>query len=141
MTAAVPACRRDGDRARGSATVEFALVLPMLLVVVLAMLEIGLLVKDQLAVVQAARGGAREAAVTLDDEAVRTAAIEAGAVLDPERTEVVVERSGGAGEPVSVRVAYEATVDVPLVGWLFPDRIELTSSTTMRQEVDEEPPP
>ena len=48
---------------RGSAAVEFALVLPLLLVVGLALLQVGLLTKDQLIVQEAARAGARQAAV------------------------------------------------------------------------------
>ncbi len=98
---------------RGSATVEFALVLPLVLVVALAVLQVGLVLTDQLVVVEAARGGAREAAVTLDDEAVRQAALRAGGRLDPERTEVEITRDGGAGDPVTVDVRYRAPVAVP----------------------------
>src|SRR5207245_11209466 len=57
--------------ARGSAAVEFALVLPLLLVVGLALLQVGLLTKDQLIVQEAARAGARQAAVSNDDGSVR----------------------------------------------------------------------
>ena len=39
----------------GSATVEFALVLPLVLVVVLALVQVGLLVRDRLLVEAAAR--------------------------------------------------------------------------------------
>jgi Flp pilus assembly protein TadG len=45
----------------GSAAVELALVLPLVLMMVLALLQVGLLAKDSLVVVQAAREGAREA--------------------------------------------------------------------------------
>ena len=48
---------------RGSAVVEFALVLPLLLAVVLASVEVVVLGRVQLELVQAAREGAREAAV------------------------------------------------------------------------------
>ena len=49
---------------RGSAAVEFALVLPILLLLALALVQVGLLVRDQLILVEAARAGARQAAVT-----------------------------------------------------------------------------
>jgi Flp pilus assembly protein TadG len=39
--------------------VEFALVLPILLVVTLAVVQVGLVARDQLMVVQASRAGAR----------------------------------------------------------------------------------
>ncbi|MFB3739469.1 MAG: TadE family protein, partial [Candidatus Velamenicoccus archaeovorus] len=56
---------------RGSATVELALVMPILLLVCLALVQVGLFARDQLVVVQAARAGARQAAVDLDDGSVR----------------------------------------------------------------------
>ena len=64
---------------RGSAAVEFVLVLPLLLVVGLAMLQLGLLVRDRLMVEAAARAGARAAAVADDPATVRDAALAAAA--------------------------------------------------------------
>jgi hypothetical protein len=124
--------RARGDE-RGSAVVEFALVLPIVLVVALAMLQTGLIVKDQLLVVQAARAGARQAAVDPDVDAARSAAIEAGA-LEPSRTEVSIERAGARGLPVTVVVAYAAPIRVPFVDWLFPPSVRLSGRATMRQE-------
>ena len=49
--------RRDRDS--GSAAVEFALVLPVVLVVALALVQVGLLARDRLLVEAAARAGAR----------------------------------------------------------------------------------
>jgi Flp pilus assembly protein TadG len=43
----------------GSAAVEFALVLPLVLVVALALVQVGLLVRDRLLIEAAARAGAR----------------------------------------------------------------------------------
>jgi hypothetical protein len=45
---------------RGTAAVEFALVLPLVLVVALALVQTGLLIRDGLLVESAARAGARE---------------------------------------------------------------------------------
>jgi len=47
---------------------------------------------------------------------------------------VTVEREGAVGTPVKVTVTYDDPVVVPLVAWLFPTSIELTSAVTMRQE-------
>ena len=118
---------------RGSAAVELALVLPLVLLMSLAIVQVGLLAKDSLMVSQAAREGAREAAVTTDDERVRQAALRGGGLSD-ERTDVSVERAGGAGDPVTVRVEHLAPLVVPLVEWLFPDEVTLTAAATMRQE-------
>jgi hypothetical protein len=118
---------------RGSSTVELALVLPLALLAALAVLQVGLVAKDALIVGQAAREGAREAAVTTDDARAQDSALRGGG-LPPERTEVEVSRAGSVGEPVTVTVRYRTALVVPFVEWLFPDEVELRSSATMRQE-------
>jgi Flp pilus assembly protein TadG len=125
---------RTGERA--SAAVEFALVLPLVLVMGLALVQVGLLVKDQLVVVGSARAGAREAAVDADDSTVRQIAVASASAggLDPSAIEVEVSREGGTGSPVAVKVSYHAPVAVPLVEWLFPSTVDLAGEATMRQE-------
>ena len=120
--------------ARGSAAVEFALVLPLLLVVGLALLQVGLLIKDQLVVQEAARAGARQAAVSADDGSVRDAAIQAGGSLDRSLLTVTVERDQAPDGPVTVSVVYDAPIAVPFVRWLFPSAVRLSARATMRQE-------
>ena len=59
----------DGER--GQAALEFALCLPILALLLLALVQVGLVVCDQVAVVHAAREGARAAAVTGPAQAAR----------------------------------------------------------------------
>ena len=113
---------------------EFALVLPLVLIMAMALLQVGLLVKDQLIVAGSARSGAREGAVSTDDAEVARVAGRAAVGLDPSRLEFDVLRDGGHGTAVSVTVRYHAPVVVPIVSWLFPDTIELRSTAVMRQE-------
>jgi Flp pilus assembly protein TadG len=127
----LPEARRDE---RGSAVVEFALVVPVLMVFLLAMIQAGLLLRDQLVVLEAARAGAREASVSAADEEVRAAAAEAAAALDPAALSVTVQRGGGQGQPVTVDVAYAMAVTVPFVERFFPSVLTLRGSATMRQE-------
>jgi Flp pilus assembly protein TadG len=129
---AAPARRGDGERA--SAVVEFALALPLVLTMAVALLQVGLLVKDQVVLEGVARAAAREGAVTTDDARVHQAAVDAAAGLDPERLQVEVRRQGGGGTPVEVRVTYRAPADLPLVRWLFPEAIDLRATAVMRQE-------
>ena len=126
----------DARGERGSAAVEFALVLPILLMVTLAVVQVGLVARDQLMVVQASRAGAREAAVSLDAQAVRSAVVHAAVGLDPDALDVGVSRAGALGEPVTVTVRYAESIRVPLVAWLFPSVISLRSSAVARQEFE-----
>lgn len=125
--------RRDGQD--GSAVVEFALLLPILFLVLLAAVQVGMIARDQLLLTQAARAGAREAAVTLDDVVVREVALGASPGLDPSRLDLGVVREGTQGSVVTVAVTYRAVVASPLTGWLLPATVDLTASASMRQEV------
>ena len=100
----------------------------------LALVQVGLLVKDRLIVVESARAGARQASVSTDDASVRQAAIEAAVSLDANALDVEVDRQDGVGAPASVTVTYHAPVVVPLVSWLFPSSIDIRATATMRQE-------
>ena len=119
---------------RGTAAVEFALVLPLVLVVALALVQTGLLVRDRLLVEAAARAGARAAAVQEDSVAIRSAALAAAPSLEESAIELAVTRAGARGEPVTVSIRYLASVRVPFVDWLFGDSVGMTTSTTARQE-------
>lgn len=113
---------------RGQATVEFALLLPLVVAALLAVVQAGLVVRDQVAVVHAAREAARAAAVDPDPRRAVTAARE---VLD--EAEVEVGRRGQVGEQVRVRVAYRSPTDLPVVGPLVPDPV-LSAEAVMRVE-------
>jgi TadE-like protein len=121
---------------RGSAAVELALVLPLALMAALALVQVGMLSRDALVVAGAAREGAREAAVSIDQARVEEAALRGGGGLAASRTEVAIERSGDVGDPVTVTVTYRAPVLVPFVEWLFPEEVVVASAATMRQETD-----
>jgi hypothetical protein len=119
---------------RGSSAVEFALTLPLVMTMALAMLQVGLVIRDRLAVESAARAGARQAAVSPADPEVVTAALRAAPSLDPRTTHVSVERAGGRGEPVTVLVEASSPIRVPLVRWLLPEAVGLSAAVTARQE-------
>jgi Flp pilus assembly protein TadG len=124
--------RLEGER--GSSAVEFALLLPILLLVLLALVQVGVLARDSLVLTQASRAGAREAAVQPSPDAVEQAVRGAAAGLAEERLSVDVVWSGERGAPVTVSVVYEAPVASLLAGWLLPGSVSLSASATMRQE-------
>lgn len=122
----------------GSAAVEFALVLPLVLTAALALVQVGLIARDAVVVAHAAREGAREAAVTTDDTQVRNAVIDRGG-LAADTTTVDVDRTGTGGDAVSVRVDHRIPMVVPFVAWLLPDDVAVRASVTMRQEAVADP--
>ena len=123
---------RRGDG--GQASVELALLLPVVLVLLLAVLQVGLLARDVVLVTHAAREGARAAATDPDPAVARAAAL-ASSGLDPSRLTVTTVVTGDdTARRVRVEVAYRAPTAVPLVGTLLADRT-IRTSATMRVEV------
>jgi hypothetical protein len=117
------ALARRGER--GQATVELTLALPVVVLGLLLIVQVGVVVRAQVLVVHAAREAARAAAVGEPLPALDG--------LDPARTDVGVAGSGEVGGRVRVIVTYRCRTDMPLVGALVPD-VEVRGSATMRVE-------
>ncbi len=120
--------RRSACPQLGQATVEFALVLPLVVFLMLAVLQTALVVRDEVAVVHAAREAARAASV---DRGADAAARAARRVLRDARVQVGARPA--VGGPITVRVSVVSHTNLPLVGPLFPDP-ELVGTATMRTE-------
>jgi len=123
--------RRRGDE--GQATVELALVLPVFVLLLLLLIQVGVLVRDQVMVIHAAREGARTAAVTgANADAAEKAAL-AAAGLPLRSTDVVTTPPGTKHDLVRVEVRYTDSTNVPLVGRLLGD-VHITGAVSMRVE-------
>ncbi len=108
-----------------------ALLLPVVALLLLAVVQCALVVRDQVLVVHAAREAARAAAVDPSSRAPRRAALEAG--LDGPHLHVRLVPAGGLGEPVSVEISYRSVTGAPMIGPLLPD-VVLTGRASMRRE-------
>jgi hypothetical protein len=119
------------DRARpehGQSTVELALVLPVLVLFLFALVQVALVARDEVLVTHAARAAAREASVDAGSARVRAAATHTLPSAD-----VDVQRRGGVGDSVVVEVSYVTRTDLPLIGALLPD-ITVRGRAVMRIE-------
>ncbi|MGH2477095.1 MAG: TadE/TadG family type IV pilus assembly protein [Candidatus Limnocylindrales bacterium] len=111
---------------------ELALVLPLVVGLLLAIVQAGVLARDQILVTHAAREAVRAAAVDDDPAAARRAAEQAGPLAADRLDTEVVER-GEVGGRVRVVVRYRASTHIPLVG-TFIDDVVLDAAATMRVE-------
>lgn len=116
----------------GQASVELALLLPVIVLLLLAVLQVGLLARDVVLVTHASREAVRAAATDPHPQAARQAAVSSSG-LAADRLTVTVAGRGAAGERVRVEVRYRATTGVPLIGRLIGDRT-IRSAATMRVE-------
>jgi hypothetical protein len=102
------------------------------MILLLTVAQLGLLVRDQILVVHAAREAARQAAVDPSADAPRKAAV-AGSSLTDSRLTVTTTGRGAPGSRVRVEVAYRTSSVMPLVGAAV-GNLTLRASATMRVE-------
>ncbi|MBM6622425.1 pilus assembly protein [Micrococcaceae bacterium RIT802] len=120
----------DRKNERGAAAVEFAIVLPVLLLLLMGIIEFGHAYNAQLTVTQAAREGVRVMAISNDPAAVRTATKNAARTLYPTLTDSNVAISPVACTPGSTAVVTITYPVATITGIVGP--ITLTGKGTMR---------
>ena len=117
----------SGDR--GQATIELALAFPVVVVMLLAIVQVTLVVRDQVAVIHAAREGARAAAVTGAGASDGVTAARAATGLEPARLAVQVVK----GAEVRATARYRSPTHVPIVGRFLGD-VTVQATAVMRAE-------
>ncbi len=121
----MPHVTRSGSS--GQATVELALALPFVALLLAALVEVGVLARNHALVWHAAREAGRIAAVEPESGSVEQAARRSG--LAP--LEVAIDTPPEeriAGRPIRVTVSYHHDGRVPVLGYLFQTEIEASAS-------------
>ena len=125
---------RSGWRQRGAAALEFALVAPVLILMILGMIDFGMVMNAQALVANAARDGARVASLNGTEANSRTAALRSTTSLGGTAPTVAVEcftdiaattactgsnydTAKAGGYIVRVTVTYTYTWITPLPSW------------------------
>jgi hypothetical protein len=117
----------------GQSTVELALCLPVVALVLTAVIEVVLLGGDQVRLWHAAREAARTAVVDPDPAAVSDVVRRSG--LDGVRVQVSPEAAHRvAGVPLTVTLSYGPAHGIPLLRTVLAP-LTIEASTTMRIEV------
>ncbi len=129
--------RHKPARAQGQELVEFALVVPVLLLVVFGVLDLGRLYHAAITITNAAREGARFATMPPGDDEGTEAATQAEAqnsridLTDPLISEIEIACPEGCepGKPVRVTVTYQFKL---ALAWVFPSaQLELVRYAEM----------
>jgi Flp pilus assembly protein TadG len=122
---------------RGQAMVEFALVLPILIVLFMGVVEFGRIYNSYLVITNASREGARMAVLGKSDEEIAARVELAAANLDPAALNTAVTPGPAqrkSGELATVEVRYDIPLAFPLFDAFLPDPLPIVSKTTMRVE-------
>jgi Flp pilus assembly protein TadG len=131
-------CRSYREQRRGAAAVEFAVVAPVFILLVLGMLEYGRMIMVQQVITNASREGARRAVLdgaTVESvTAAMTSYLNGGTVSGATLTITPDPATATAGTGITVKVS----VDYSKVQWLpftmFLGAAKLEATTTMRRE-------
>ena len=118
---------------KGASAVEFALILPILIILVFGIVEFGIAFNNYITITHAAREGARIAAVDLNNPDLKNIIIERAFPVQITETDIVINTPDGTniGDPVEVEITYNISITIPLVGsWDIP----LKNKAIMRLE-------
>lgn len=125
---------------KGQSLVEFALILPLLLFLIMGIIQFGLVLSGYVTVSNAAREGARVGIIEKNDTKVVakvTQAFDSSATLSNPVVSITFPEGGSYtnGKPVSVKVTGQVAVIVPLMDTIFGGpSIEVSRTAVMRVE-------
>jgi len=122
---------------KGQALVEFALVFPILLLLVMGILQFGMMLNSYLSIENASREGARAGIVGSSDSEIRNTIISTSPSLDPNKLTVTItpaEANRKSGNTLTVKVTYNYNLTVPIISSLFNNVVPLNGQTSMRIE-------
>ena len=132
--------KKNGER--GQSMAEFALIVPIFLVLVFAIVDFGMGFHSWITVSNAAREGARLGSVGgTQDQIIDRVEQRAGSLDEDKLTVTVTNAEGPSGESVTVEVDYEYDLITPLsslVGFLsggsLGSSLDVSSTSEMRLE-------
>jgi Flp pilus assembly protein TadG len=124
---------------RGQASVELALVLPVLLLILFGIMEFGRVFSAYLVITNAAREGARQAAIGANNTTIVDTVYNAASSLgDLSSLTVSIDPYEAAsrvtGAEATVTVNYSVDLVVPIISSLAPDPFPLRAQSVMRVE-------
>lgn len=126
------------DSETGAAMVEFALILPLLVLLLLGIIQFGFIFNAQITLTSAVREGARHAVVGNTDEDVKQRVIDysTALLLKLNKNGIEVKDDEDAKGNKTKEVTAEGTVDLvmPFLGKLIENPFPLKAKSIMRNE-------
>lgn len=124
-------------RKEGQSLVEFALVLPMLLLIVMAIIDMGRVFHATIVVQEAARDAVRYASVGENDQRIAQAIKDDTPTLQADQVSFTITPSASSripGTAVTLEIRYNIELITPLMAQFLPNPFPVKSDVTMRME-------
>ncbi|HEY8891448.1 MAG TPA: TadE/TadG family type IV pilus assembly protein [Clostridium sp.] len=122
---------------KGQSLVEFAILLPVLLLLLMGILEFGLMLNSYLTINNSAREGARLGIVEGSNPEIYELIKTISPNLDSENLEVNITPNDGSrksGDTITVEVVYNYKVTIPIISNILGNVMVLKAQTSMRIE-------
>jgi len=122
---------------KGQSLVEFAILLPVLLLLLMGILEFGIMLNSYLSINNSAREGARLGIVSGSNLEISKLIINISPNLDSENLIVNItplEGSRNSGGTLTVEVIYNYQVNIPIISNILGNVVALKAQTSMRIE-------
>lgn len=130
----IPRLRKEEH---GQALVEMALVLPLFLLLLFGVMEMGRVGYSYITVSNAAREGGRIATVGGTDLQIKSSIENAASSLDSTSLTIIITPHEGdrqSGQQVIISVNYPVQLVIPIISNVIPNPVVVSSSIVMRLE-------
>ena len=127
--------RATGEK--GQSLVETALVLPIIILILTAIIDFGFVFNNYLIVSSASREGARSAVVGYNDTEIRQIISSITSTLDSTKLTISISPSQASRDPgdeVTITVEYKNSLMTPVISSILPNPLEIKGKTVMRME-------
>ena len=125
------------SKENGQSMVEFALIMPILLLILVGIIEFGFMFSNFLTLTNASREAVRAISLGSSDASATQRAKDTSINLDPTQIVVVINPSDSnrdPGDSVTVTITYEYDFLTPFMERIFGSDFQLETDTTMRVE-------
>jgi Flp pilus assembly protein TadG len=122
---------------KGQSIVEFALLVPVLVLILIAIIEFGLLFNAYFVIQTSARDAARQLSIGASDADIQTLVVNQAVGLDVAQLTTTIDPAQGSrtrGSDVTVTIVYGHSVITPLLSIFTGQIIDLEAKVVMRVE-------
>ena len=125
------------NQKKAQSLVETALILPIIILILMGIIDFGLVFSNYLVISNAAREGARSAAIGSTDAQVEALISNITSTLDQTKLDTTIypaEALRKKGDEVIVIIEFDNDLLTPVISAIVPNPLHLTGRTVMRIE-------